>query len=167
MLLALVLASLLDEPVADTSTGAPAPVEVGVISGFVRDTKAHAPAVEAPVTLRRPDGFERAATTNASGLYVFRELAPGTYVVTASYGAAKTIKTIDLAPDAKLRVNFQLDPTRAIVRVALVKPLKRANIAADWHRSRGCRRWYRKLDRVYVRAARQQERAARREARKR
>jgi hypothetical protein len=53
---------------------------------------------------------QREMTTNADGLYSFRNLPQGKYTVQVLFGQANVNKSMDVPPGAKFRANFQIDP---------------------------------------------------------
>ncbi len=100
----------------------------GAISGVVTDAKNGSKLKDAIVILQCTclQG-QRETRTNASGLYVFRALPPGTYTVQVLVGQADVSKVTTLPRGAKFRANFKLDPEnefkrRIVVEAAPVRP---------------------------------------------
>ncbi len=83
----------------------------GTISGVVTDSKTGKRIKDAIVILQCTciQG-EREAMTNAQGLYVFRNLPPGTYRVQVAFGKANVSKITNLPRGAKFTANFKIDP---------------------------------------------------------
>lgn len=59
----------------------PGPLDVGTIRGFVRDGRTGALMPNFRVMLQHPDGTITNTTSDQRGEYVFKNLAPGNYVV--------------------------------------------------------------------------------------
>jgi hypothetical protein len=73
------------------------------------------------VTLARPDtGFTTKMTTNAEGAYIFQQLAPGTYQLTAdSAGFATQTATIQLLVDQPATVNLTMKVATSQTTIAV------------------------------------------------
>jgi hypothetical protein len=88
----------------------------GSISGVVKDEKTKQPIKDAIVVVQCTclQG-ELTVNTNASGLYAFRDLPPGTYTVQVLAGKADVSKTTTLPRGAKFRANFTINPENEFV----------------------------------------------------
>lgn len=83
----------------------------GSVSGIVRNSESGAPLDAALVVLSSSAlQGQRETQTNASGLYAFRDLPPGTYTVQVLSGVADVSKVTTLPKGAKFRANFSLNP---------------------------------------------------------
>ncbi len=81
------------------------------ISGVVTDAKSGEKIKDALVILQCSclQG-QREMTTNADGLYTFRNLPQGKYTIQVLVGQANVNKSVDVPAGAKFRANFQVDP---------------------------------------------------------
>lgn len=94
----------------------------GTISGVITDAKTKAKIPNAIVVLQCSCMQDsRETTTNANGLYAFRDLPPGTYTVQVLVGQADVSKVTTLPRGAKFRANFSVDPKNEFKRVVRVK----------------------------------------------
>ncbi len=106
-----------------------AAADQGAISGVVTNSKTKEKVKTALVVLQCTclQGT-RETKTNDSGLYVFRDLPPGTYTIQVLAGQADISKVTTLPRDAKFRANFSVDPNNEFRRVVRVKstPVKQS-----------------------------------------
>ena len=81
------------------------------ISGVVTDSKTGEKIANALVIVQCSclQG-QREMTTNADGLYTFRNLPQGKYTVQVLVGQANVNKSMDVPAGAKFRANFSVDP---------------------------------------------------------
>ena len=81
------------------------------ISGVVTDSKTGEKIANALVIVQCSclQG-QREMTTNADGLYTFRNLPQGKYTVQVLVGQANVNKSMDVPPGSKYRANFSVDP---------------------------------------------------------
>ncbi len=105
--------------------GTPARAEAadtGSISGVVTDSKTGKRIKDAIVILQCTclQG-ERETTTNEQGLYVFRDLPPGTYRIQVVFGKADVSKVTDLPRGMKARANFKINPESEFKKVIVVE----------------------------------------------
>ncbi|HGG57040.1 MAG TPA: carboxypeptidase regulatory-like domain-containing protein, partial [Nannocystis exedens] len=83
----------------------------------------------------------RETTTNADGLYTFRNLPPGAYTVQVLYGKANMSKSTTLERSKKLRANFAIDPKNTfridiVVDAAPVRSDTAVSTKVDMERTR-------------------------------
>ncbi len=98
-------------PAAPTSAPCAVAEEGGSISGQVRHDETGEPLADALVILSSSSLQEqREGLTNEQGIYAFRDLPPGTYMVQVLKGTADVSKVTTLPRQAKFRANFKLDP---------------------------------------------------------
>jgi hypothetical protein len=95
----------------------------GVINGTVTDRNSGEAIEGALVVLQctcLQGQIER--TTNAAGVYSFRDLPPGNYTIQVLYQKANITKVTTLPRGAKFRANFSVDPKNEFRRKIVVKP---------------------------------------------
>lgn len=95
----------------------------GIINGVVTDSTSGDPIEGALVVLQctcLQGQIER--TTNAAGVYSFRDLPPGNYTIQVLYQKANITKITTLPRGAKFRANFSIDPKNEFRRTVVVKP---------------------------------------------
>jgi len=98
-------------PPTDEASTSSCAIEAGQIAGVVRDETSREGLEGALVILQGSALPEvRETSTNANGLYAFRGLPPGTYTVQVLYARADVAKVTTLAPGAKYRISFRIDP---------------------------------------------------------
>ncbi len=117
------------EPTPATAHAAVA--ELGTVSGVVTDVDKKRVA-GAIVTLTCSGLVEpRETTTNANGLYAFRDVPPSSCTVQVAVGKASQTKIFELPRGAKFRANFNLDPDDELRRVIRVQaqPVKQQTSA--------------------------------------
>ncbi|MBB6145286.1 hypothetical protein HNQ77_003244 [Silvibacterium bohemicum] len=87
-----------------------AQVLYGTLTGNVTDPSGAAIPGATVKALNVATGVEREATSNAEGIYLFNDLIPGTYQVTASASGFAPLQQggIELLPNTSQRVNVQL-----------------------------------------------------------
>lgn len=83
------------------------------VAGIVRDQDSERSIAGALVILQCTclQGA-RETTTDAAGLYVFRNLPPGKYTVQVLFNDANVNKTFELPPETAMRVHFRIDPDK-------------------------------------------------------
>lgn len=87
----------------------------GQITGIVVDARTGAPLPMARVVLQCAClPAPREATTSARGLYVFRDLPPGTFRIEVANGRGDEVKTVSMPASAKFRANFRVTPHDAV-----------------------------------------------------
>lgn len=120
--LAVILLALASVAVPPATVQAAAVASDGTINGVVTHEKTKAKIPNAVVILECTclQGT-RETTTNANGLYAFRDLPPGDYTITILSGQAKSTKRVELPRGAKFRANFSVDPKKDFKRVVRVK----------------------------------------------
>ncbi len=105
------------------STPALAANATGSISGVVKNAKTGERLANAIVVLQctcLPGSRE--ATTNAQGLYAFRNLPQGTFAIQVLAGESDVSKVTTLPEGARFRANFKLDPKAEFKRSIRVAP---------------------------------------------
>jgi len=107
-----------EDTVPRTSTAAAG----GTISGVIRHPKTKERIPNAIVVLQCTclQGLQE-TTTNAEGLYAFKDLPPGTYTVQVLIGQADESKVATLPRGAKFRADFAVDPAEDNVVVVKVR----------------------------------------------
>ncbi|MCX4242718.1 VIT domain-containing protein [Paraliomyxa miuraensis] len=108
-----------DEPELETEQ----PVATGAISGVVTHQATKERLSNALLILQCTclTGGSRETSTNAQGLYAFRNLPPGTYTIQVLYGQADVSKVTTLPARAKFRANFSIDPDQEFKRMIRVE----------------------------------------------
>jgi len=108
--------------VATAPNSAAAAADV-TISGVVVDAKSEATIPGALVILQCSclQGV-RETTTNADGVYAFRDLPPGKFTVQVLTGKADVNKSMDLAAGAQFRANFKIDQDNGLRIDIIVTP---------------------------------------------
>ncbi len=99
--------------------------QAGSIVGVVTDEKTKERVVNALVILQCTS-FEgtRERSTNANGLYAFREVPAGTCTIQVLSGQADVSKIVDLPAGGKYRANFRIDPANEFKREIRVSPVR-------------------------------------------
>ncbi|MEM7157771.1 MAG: TonB-dependent receptor [Myxococcota bacterium] len=93
----------------------------GGISGVVRNSETKKHVKDALVIIQCTCLAEpRELTTNANGLYAFRNLPAGSYTVQVFAGQSNVTKYIELDRNEQLRAGFTVDPDKAEVRDVVV-----------------------------------------------
>ncbi|MCY1062958.1 TonB-dependent receptor [Nannocystis sp. SCPEA4] len=117
----LTAALLVGAPVLAVVTPRTAHAENGGLSGAVKDKNTGEP-IAGVVVLLQCNCLQgaRQAETNSEGVYLFRDLPPGVYTVQALYRDNNLTRIAELAPGAKLRIDFQLDPEGRWVETIVV-----------------------------------------------
>ncbi len=115
------LGSVVAQPTDATATMAPS--ATGTISGVVTHAKTKERVEGALVILRCTSEQEaRETTTNANGLYAFRNVpGGGNCTVQVLAGMADVSKVVALPAGAKFRANFSLDPAKEFRREVVIK----------------------------------------------
>jgi len=86
------------------------------ISGIVRDRNTDETLEGALVILQSSALIgARETTTNARGLYLFRDLPAGVYTVQILFAQADASKVTTLPEGSKFRANFSIDPDQRII----------------------------------------------------
>ncbi|MDQ3257902.1 MAG: TonB-dependent receptor, partial [Acidobacteriota bacterium] len=104
-------------------------VRSGVLRGLVTD-EVDAVIVGAVVTARSVNGGERTAQTNRAGVFIFDNLAPGSYAVSAVAGGFATYinSAVEIAPGRRARLNIRLSVT---LRGERVRVLSEATVSVE------------------------------------
>ncbi|MGH1340163.1 MAG: DUF4349 domain-containing protein [Nannocystales bacterium] len=98
--------------------------DIGSISGVVTnaDTGERMPNALVVLQCNCLKGA-RETTTNANGIYAFRDLPTGTFTIQVLAGQADVSKVTELPEGGTFRANFKLDPHNEFHRMIRVKPV--------------------------------------------